>query len=164
MKQLLFASTLLASVVAGLGACAQVSEGSLLLFSTRVPAIALVDGQLLQGEVVLLPNRTGSVALQSSASKPGGGGDKKLVSSCVGQMRYTSTVAGVMDVRCDGGVETELRFNMLSDTKGYAYSQALGVPVSLTYGLAPDEARAYLKLPANKQLMGRLDSPELELR
>jgi hypothetical protein len=166
MKKLQYAGILVASVAWGLTGCAQVSEVSGLLFSTTVPAIALVNGQLLQGEVLLLNDRSGRATLKSSAKPPttGSSAEKNFVSSCIGQLRYTSTVAGVLDLRCDGGVQTELRFTMLSETRGYAYGQTPHVAVSLTYGLTSDEAKAYLKLPANKQLVGRLDGPELELR
>jgi hypothetical protein len=174
MKQLQFASSTVAGAAAiagfaltlGLMACAQVSDGSLLIFSSRVPAIALVNGQLLQGEVQLMPDRTGSATL-TNRTKPlstGSGADNAHITSCVGQLRYTSSVAGAIDLRCSGGVAAELAFTMLSETRGYAYSQTPGVSVSMTYGLTPDEARAYLKVPDDKRLLVRPGSAYLELR
>lgn len=171
MKQRQFASSAVAGVAAiaglafGLSGCAQVSDGSLLIFSSRVPAIALVHGQLLQGEVQLMPDRTGSATL-TTRTKPlsGAGADNARITSCVGQLRYTSSVAGAIDLRCSGGVAAELAFTMLSETRGYAYSQTPGVSVSMTYGLAPDEARAYLKLPDDKRLLVHSGSADLELR
>lgn len=174
MKQLAFASTVVRAVVAGAAGfgstalftgCAQVADGSLLIFSSRVPAIALVNGQLLQGEVQLLPDRTGSATL-SARAKPlsAPSADAGRISSCVGQLRYTSSAAGAIDLRCSGGVAAELAFTMLSETRGYAYSQTPGVSVSMTYGLAPDEARAYLKVPGDKRLVVRAGSSDLELR
>jgi hypothetical protein len=166
MKKRLFRLVVLAGGVWGLAACARVSDGALLVFSIRLPAIAVVDGQLLQGEVVLLTDRTGTVTLKAASKNqiPQAGAAKAAVTNCVGQLRYTSTTAGVIDLRCDGAVESELRFTMLGETRGYAYSQATVVPVSLTYGLAPDEAKAYLKLPPNRQLVARQGSADLELR
>ena len=169
MKQLPFAS----SCAAGLASlaflwaatgCAQVSDGSLLIFSSRVPAIALVNGQVLQGEVQLMPDRTGSATLSSRTKPPSAGADSARITSCVGQLRYTSSVAGTIDLRCNAGVGVELVFTMLSNTRGYAYSQAPGVSVSMTYGLAPDEARAYLELPSGRALVLRPGSSDLELR
>lgn len=166
MKKRLFALVVLGGCVCILAACARVAEGTLLVFSTRVAAIAVVDGQLLQGEVVLLTDRTGTATLKSTANtpRPAPGMGKPAVTQCVGQLRYTSTVAGVFDLRCDAAVQAELRFTMLSETRGYAYSQAATPAVSLTYGLAPEQAKAYLKLPPNKQLVARPGSPDLELR
>jgi hypothetical protein len=173
MKQLQFASSTVAGAAAiagfaltlGLMACAQVSDGSLLIFSSRVPAIALVNGQLLQGEVQLMPDRTGSATLTTRTKPPSAAGaDNARITSCVGQLRYTSSVAGAIDLRCSGGVAAELAFTMLSETRGYAYSQTSGVPVSMTYGLAPDEARAYLKVPDDKRLLVRPGSADSELR
>ena len=171
MKQLQFVRPAAAGVAAvagfvvlGLSGCAQVADGSLLVFSSRVPAIALVNGQLLQGEVQLMPDRTGSTTLTSHAKPLSTGTDNARIASCVGQLRYTSSVAGAIDLRCSGGVAAELAFTMLSSTRGYAYSQTPGVSVSMTYGLAPDEARAYLKLPDDKRLVLRPGSSDLELR
>lgn len=167
MKTLQCVSMVVMGFALGLVGCAQVSEVSLLIFSTRVPAIALVNGQLLQGEVQLLPDRTGAVTLSANTktqSAMGTGADKSFITSCVGQLRYTSTVAGVIDLRCSGGIACELVFTMLSETRAYAYGQLAGVPVSMTYGLTPDEAKAYLKLPTDKRLVARPGSSELELR
>lgn len=164
MKQRLFAFSVLAGLAVALVGCAQVTDASLLVFSTRTPAIAVVNGQLLQGEVLLQPDRTGSATLKSAAQGQATGADPSVVSSCVGQLRYTSTVAGSIDLRCNGGIGEELRFTMLSETRGYAYGQSPAVPISLTYGLTVTEAKAYLKLPPGKQLVARAGSNDLELR
>jgi hypothetical protein len=171
MKQLPFAKSCAAGLASlaflwGATGCAQVSDGSLLIFSSRVPAIALVNGQLLQGEVQLMPDRTGSATLAARAKPLGAssGADSARITSCVGQLRYTSSVAGAIDLRCNTGVAVELVFTMLGSTRGYAYSQALGAPVSMTYGLTPDEARAYLQLPSGRALVVRPGSSDLELR
>ena len=175
MEKRLFMFAVLAGCLWGVGGCARVSDGALLVFSTRVPAFAVVEGQLLQGEVVLLTDRTGSATLKANSKFQGSqavnqqsgvatSAVAQAVTQCVGQLRYTSTTAGVLDLRCDGAVQAELRFTMLSETRGYAYSQTPSPAVSLTYGLAPDEAKAYLKPPPNKQLRARPGSADLELR
>jgi hypothetical protein len=127
-------------------------RGALLVFSTRVPVISVVGAQLLQGDVLLLTDRITASTLKtnSKTQSPQVGAGNTVVTNCMGQLRHTGTVADVMDLRCEGAVEAELRFTMLSETRGYTYTQATVVPVSLTYGLAQDEAGAYLNFsPTN---------------
>jgi hypothetical protein len=156
--------TLLASVAA-LSGCARVSETSLLVFSTLLPAVLVVDGQLLQGDMQLLPDRTGTLTVRSQrnakALQPT---EASPLVSCVGQLRYSATMNGVIDLRCNAGVETELRFNMLSATKGYAYGQTAQGPVSATFGLSARAARAYLTVPPGKQLVDTGEGYFFELR
>ncbi|QDL54418.1 hypothetical protein [Rhodoferax aquaticus] len=145
--------------------CARVSETSLLLFSTLLPATLVVDGQLLQGDMQLLPDRTGTMTVRSQrTAKTLQPSEAAPLVSCVGQLRYSATMHGVIDLRCNAGVETELRFNMLSATRGYAYGQTPQGPVSATFGLNTREARAYLTLPPGKQLVDTGDSYFFELR
>lgn len=164
MKQGRCKAMLMVCVGLGLTACARVADSSLQLFSTTVPAIAMVQGQLLQGEAQLAPDRTGTVTLagDADASEPLAGASP--VARCVGRLRYTSTAAGIIDLRCSTGVAAELRFTLLSETRGYAYGESAGGPVSLALGLSPQEARAFLSVPANKQLLERPETHTLELR
>ena len=126
--------------------CAKVNDTALRLVSTPVEAHAVVAGQLLTGEVVLVPDRTGRVSLR---------GDADSTLSCVGGMRYTASNAGVVDLRCNDGTELVLQYTLLSETRGYAYGVSAAVPASLVFGLAAPEAAAYLRPPAGKTLLLR---------
>jgi hypothetical protein len=146
-----------------LAGCARLSETGMVLFATNVPAMAIVKGQMMQGEVKLVPDRTGSVVLnatQRSATLLG----YTAIASCMGRLRFTSTAAGEMDLRCNEGTAVTLHFSLISDATGYAYSQSTTDPVSLTFGLRPEVAKAYLTAPAERKLVETADGAALELR
>jgi len=125
--------------------CATVNDIALRLFSSKVPAYAIVNTQLLQGDMVLLPDRTGNLALT---------GGQGAISSCSGQVRYGSTTAGTVDLHCNEGTALTLRYSLLGETRGYAYGAAAGgAPASLTFGLPTAQAVAYLTVPAGKKLV-----------
>ncbi|MGJ4749020.1 hypothetical protein ACQV5M_21840, partial [Leptospira sp. SA-E8] len=68
--------------------------------------------------------------------------------NCMGTMNYTNRTGGVLDMRCNDGSQIRLPYTALSDTKGYA----TGGGVSLTYGLPPENARAWLVPPEGRRL------------
>ena len=130
-----------------LGGCAMVNDKAQRLFSSSANAYAIVNGQLLQGTMTLLPDRTGNLTLST---------DKGAISSCSGQVRYESTTGGSIDLRCNDGTAAQLRYSLLSETRGYAYGPTtLGAATgaaSLTFGLPAAQAAAYLTVPADKKL------------
>lgn len=125
------------------GGCATVNDKALRLFSSKATVFAIVNGQLLQGDMVLLPDRTGNLTLTS---------DKGAISSCSGQVRYESTTGGAIDLRCNDGAGAQLRYSLLSETRGYAYGPTSAGAASLTFGLTATQALAYLTVPADKKL------------
>ena len=145
MKQRLFkAAWVLAAAVATM-ACARINDTGMWIFSSSAQATAIVNGQVLQGRVQLSPDRTGSVSLQAEQTA-----EKVAISQCMGRLRYTSTAAGTMDLRCNDGAAAELVFSLIGETRGYAYGETSTGPVSLVFGLTPTESLAYLKPPSNK--------------
>jgi hypothetical protein len=150
-------------VCLGLVGCARLTETGTTLFATNVPAMAIVKGQMMQGEVKLVPDRTGTVVLnvtQRSTTLLG----YTPVSSCMGRLRFTSTAAGEMDLRCNEGTAVTLHFSLISDATGYAYSQSTTDPVSLTFGLRPEVAKAYLTVPPERKLVETADGAALEVK
>jgi hypothetical protein len=140
-----FAQRMAPVLVIGLAGCATVNDKALRLFSSKVPAYAVVNAQVLQGDMVLLPDRTGNLALT---------GGQGAISSCSGQVRYESTTGGTVDLRCNEGTALVLRYSLLSEARGYGYGAAAGgAPASLTFGLPPAQAVAYLTVPAGKKLV-----------
>lgn len=142
---------------AGLGGCALVNEASSLALSTAVPAQAVVSEQLVRGELVLSPDRSGLVTLR--ADPPGGDATSRadggsILTSCVGRLRYTATTAGVVDLRCNDGAMAELRVTLIGDTRGYGYGEGNTGLASMVFGMTPKEARAYLPLPPKAEIPG----------
>lgn len=142
----------------GLGGCALVNEASSLALSTAVPAQAVVSEQLVRGELVLSPDRTGLATLRAD---PPSGGDAAakadggpVLTSCVGRLRYTATTAGVVDLRCNDGAMAEVRVTLVSDTRGYGYGEGNTGLASMVFGMTPKEARAYLPVPPKAEIPG----------
>jgi hypothetical protein len=142
------------ALLLGVGGCAKVNDKTLGWFSTGVDAYVIVSGQLLTGDVVLIPDRTGRLTF-SAKSGP--------VTTCAGSMRYTASNAGMIDLRCNNGAMAPLQFTLITETRGYAYGKANDGPVSLTFGLAATEARAFLTVPEGKKLVEAAKGGELTL-
>lgn len=151
-------------LLALLAGCADLNDTGLAALATRVQAYAVVDEQLVQGEMALFPDHTGTVSLRAepaAAVKPSG---KPPLTSCVGRLRYTATTSGTVDLRCNDGAVADLRMALIGDTRGYGYGQTATGLASLTFGMSPVEARAHLTVPPNKQLVERTESSGLELK
>jgi hypothetical protein len=166
---------LLTSVTAGLLAgCADLNDTGLAALSYKVPAYAIVDEQLVQGEMVLFPDHTGTITLRAdaipSAAPMGEAGatsrpaNKPAMTSCVGRLRYTATTAGVIDLRCNDGAIADLRMALIGDTRGYGYGYTTKGLASVAFGFTPVEARAHLTAPPGKQLLERTEGGGLELK
>lgn len=142
----------------GLTGCAQINDTGMSLLSSTVPAVAIVDAQLLQGEIKLFPDHTGTVTLRA----PGLGAAS--LTSCVGRLRYTATTTGSIDLRCNGGVMADVKTTLLGDTRGYGYGSTASGMASLAFGMTSAESRAHLIVPPNRQLVSQPESSDLELK
>ena len=165
-------------VLALLSACADINDTGLAAMATRVQAYAVVNEQLVQGEMTLYPNHTGTVALRfgdsaqqqaplsefqtASPIKPPV--ERPILNSCLGRFRYTSTSYGAIDLRCNDGSSADLRMALIGETRGYGYGQTATGLASLTFGMAPTEARAHLTTPPGKQLQESSTSSGLEMK
>ena len=160
-----------------LAGCADLNDTGLAALSYKVPAYAVVDEQLVQGEMVLFPNHTGTITLRGEAAVAAGAADanananapvrpvgKPQLTSCVGRMRYTATTAGTIDLRCNDGAIADLRMALIGETRGYGYGQTATGLASLVFGMTPAESRAHLTVPPGKQLLERAESGGLELK
>ncbi len=151
-----FAGPVLLSLLATLlCSCARVNDTGLRLVSTKRDAYLIVNEQLLTGDVLLVPDRTGRVSFAS---------EKGAISSCSGSLRYTSTNAGEVDVRCSDGTQVTLQTTLLSETRGYAYGRTVQGPSSLVFGLPEQDVRAFLTVPSGMKLAPNPESGALELR
>ncbi len=167
--------TLLTSVMAGLlTGCADLNDTGLAALSYKVPAYAIVDEQLVQGEMVLFPDHTGTITLRAEASPAAApsvdtvaasrSANKPAMTSCVGRLRYTATTAGVIDLRCNDGSIADLRMALIGDTRGYGYGYTATGLASAAFGFTPVEARAHLTAPPGRQLVERTEGGGLELK
>ena len=164
--------------------CADLNDTGMAALATRVPAFAIVNEQLLQGEMTLFPDHTGTITLRTPApagapgvwnwgaapnaeSAPslsaGGTSPTNSGSSCVGRLRYASSTLGSIDLRCHDGGVADVRVALIGETRGYGYGQTATGLVSLTFGLKAVEARAHLTVPPGRQLVDRTDGDALEL-
>lgn len=145
----------------GVCGCAQLNDTGLAIFSSNLPAVAIVDGQLLQGEIQLFPDHTGTVSVRAqgapSAAQAG-------LTSCVGRLRYTATSTAAVDLRCNGGVSADVKTTLLGDTRGYGYGPTANGSASLVFGMSPQESRAHLIVPPDRQLLERAGTSSMELQ
>ena len=168
---------LLAPLLTLVAACADINDTGLAALATRVQAYAVVNEQLVQGEMTLYPNRTGTVNLRfgeteqqapvsefQTASPPKPPVERPILNSCMGRFRYTSTTYGSIDLHCNDGSNADLRMALIGETRGYGYGHTAAGLASLTFGMAPTEARAHLTAPPGKQLLDSGTSSGLEMK
>jgi len=165
-----------------LAGCANLNDTGMAVLATRVTAYAVINDQLVHGDMTLYTDRTGTVSLgleapqvasnNSSADFPAAFPampvaspvERPLLNSCLGRFRYTSTSYGVIDLRCNEGSTSELRMAMIGETRGYGYGHTATGLASLTFGMAPTEARAHLTTSPGKQLQEASGAAGLEMR
>lgn len=141
-----FAILLCAALVLATTGCAKINDAGMRLLSSSAPALAVVSGTLLSGRVSLLSDRTGTVSLESPYGL-----------KCMGDLRYTASRSGSINLRCSDGTSVSLAFNALSETSGFANSQEARQPASLAYGLEPAQATAYLIPPSGKRIVSNAE-------
>jgi hypothetical protein len=143
---------LLATLLCG---CARVNDAGLRLVSSKVDAYLIVNGQILTGDVRLIPDRTGRVSFAS---------EEGAIRSCSGGMRYTASFAGEIDLHCNDGTQVALQTALLSETRGYGYGRTTQGPASVAYGLSEEDARAFLTVPPGMVLATSDKTGALELQ
>jgi hypothetical protein len=139
MKQQIFAggapwrwSVVLALLLCG---CAKVNDTGMRLVSTKVDAWLMVNGQQLNGTVLLVPDRSGRLSFSA---------DKGEITGCSGGLRYTATNSAAIDLRCNDGTQVDLQATLLSETRGYGYGSTAQGPSSIAFGLPEEDARAFM--------------------
>jgi hypothetical protein len=163
MKKQTIAHAWAACVCCLLTGCAHVNDIGLAIFASGVNAIAVVDGQVLQGKMQLYPDHTGQVSL---TAEPGAATEAGTVAitSCMGRMRHSGTKTASLDLRCSGSVATDLTMTLLGETRGYGHGQTATGAASLVFGMYGPQAIAHLAVPPNRQLVENSGSGNIELR
>jgi hypothetical protein len=131
-------------VLVSLAGCARINDMGRRLTASSMKAVAVVNETLLVGDATIMLDRTGRLNL--AATNPPG-------LTCRGEMHYTATRTGVVDLRCSDGTDTRLVFGALSDMSGYGSGRNERGPITFTFGVDPAEAAAYLTLPADKHMV-----------
>lgn len=114
------------------------------LFSVSGPVIAIIAGDLFQGEAEGNLDGSGTFGIQSR-STPG--------LSCSGQFRKTAELGGSGHMRCSNAATATFQFKRLSLMRGHGTGTASFGTMSFTYGLSAGESGPYLILPPDKALV-----------
>ncbi len=112
--------------------------------ASSVPAYAVVNGVLLEGQATIFLDRSGGT-LRLAASQPR--------QSCVGDLRYTATAAGSLALHCEGGVHLRMAFTAADPLRGFGTGTTEQGPAAFTWGMGPADASALLPLPAGQRVM-----------
>lgn len=166
---------LMGTLLTQVAGCADLNDTGLAALATRVQAYAMVNNQLVQGEMTLYPNHTGTVALRAEMAEAASTGidlnasppkpvERSILNSCMGRFRYTATTYGAIDLRCNDGSSADLQMALIGETRGYGYGHTAAGLASLTFGMGPTEARAYLTTPPGKLLQESGTSSGLEMK
>jgi hypothetical protein len=119
--------------------CAKVNDTGLRLVSTKTSAYLAVNGQWLEGDVLLVPDRSGRASFAAADSTPKAG-----ISSCSGSLRYTATFAAEIDLHCNDGTHVVLQTTLISETRGYGYGATAKGPAQVAFGLSEADAYAFM--------------------
>ncbi|MDH5708032.1 MAG: hypothetical protein OEY75_02890 [Hylemonella sp.] len=134
----------LAAVLLLIAGCAQVQNAGMQIASSSASAVVLINERLLHGKVVFFTNRTGNLKVSAGLQDE---------FQCAGPLRYTATETGVLQLHCNDGTEVTMNFTALGETRGFGQGPLARGVASWTYGMAPEQAAAYLKPPAGKRLV-----------
>ena len=145
-------------LVAGLTGCARMDAIGTSILSSSMNSVAIVNDQIVRGKLQLFPDRTGRVTLDAERTD-----DKGFAISCMGRVRFLGTTNGVIDLRCNTGLASELTFSMLNEISGYAYGASTTGNVSLAFGLDNMQAKSYLQPPPQKKLIVIPETGAMEL-
>lgn len=140
-------------LAAALSGCAAVNDMTMRLLASSAPALAVVNDSVLSGTALLYTDRTGTLNLESP--------DEPML-KCMGALRYTASRSGTVNLRCSDGSAALLPFAALSETSGHGSVATARGTASFAYGLAPQDAIAYLTAPDGKRLAADGDSLRLE--
>jgi hypothetical protein len=118
-------------------------HGRMGIFSAEADVLGIMQDDLFVGQAVGYLDRTGTIELVSTV-------DQSI--RCVGEFRYTGSKTGKGQITCNDGNIADFQFNSLTSLSGYGYGTSSRGGFSFTYGLSPDDASKYLRLPSGKKM------------
>ena len=122
------------------------------LFSATGMVIAILAGDLFVGEAEGHLSGAGTLAIHSQ---------KDPALTCLGQFTSSAALGGSGQMQCSDGATATFHFQRLTVFRGYGVGSFSRGSMSFAYGLTPEEAGPYLKLPEGKKLTH--NGTELEL-
>jgi hypothetical protein len=133
---------LISALAAGslLGGCAWMHNKAMRAVASSSLALAVIGDRLLTGQAVIYTDRSATIELSD---------DTEPALDCMGTMSYTNSTGGVLDLRCNDGSQIRLPYTAISEIQG----RAAGGGVSVTYGLPPENARAWLTPPPGRRVV-----------
>ena len=137
--------------------------------SSTVPVYLVMGGELYSGEAQGFADRRASISVHTdvpvAAEAPSGvagappapaapAPNSPPPVNCAGTLAFTAERSGQIELTCSNGRQARLAYQSTDWATGFAYSPFdAAAPASLTYGLAPEQAAAYLRAPAGKRLV-----------
>jgi hypothetical protein len=113
------------------------------LFSATGTVIAILAGDLFVGEAEGHLSGAGTLAIHSQ---------KDPALTCLGQFTSSAKLGGSGQMHCSDGSTATFHFQRLTMFRGHGVGNFSRGSMSFAYGLTPEEAKPYLKLPEGKQL------------
>jgi hypothetical protein len=142
---------LAALLVASLAGCSVATRMG--MRPATAPAYLVLGGQLYTGEAQGFADRRASIALHTEDTP---------ALNCTGTLAFTAERSGVVELACSNGAQARLAFQSTDWATGFAYNLPGAEPASLTFGLTPDAASAYLRAPQGKKLVASPEGLKLE--
>src|SRR5688572_19588694 len=109
------------------------------LFSSTGPVIAILDGEVLVGEVTAHLAGWGTLVLRSSSN---------AALTCTGEFTATEAQGDIGQLKCSDGAAATFQFQRLGLRRGYGAGRSNRGELRFTYGLTAEESAPYLKPPA----------------
>ena len=125
----------------GLAGSATVLGGE--LFSATGTVIAILAGDLFVGEAEGHLSGAGTLVIHSQ---------KDPALTCLGQFTSSAELGGSGQMHCSDGSAATFHFQRLTMFCGHGVGNFSRGSMSFAYGLTPEEAKPYLKLPEGKKL------------
>src|SRR6187455_8119 len=101
------------------------------VLSATGPVIAILGGDLFQGEAVGHIDGSGTVWIQSRA---------RPTFSCSGQFTSSAKLGGEGSLKCSDGMTVAFHFTRLTIRRGFGAGSSTAGPLTFTYGLSAAES------------------------
>lgn len=138
--------------VLAIAGCTNQSGAHMGLLNTTSPVLAVVAGEVYTGQSVCHWDGTGAIQLKSLADSH---------RECSGDFHYESQDLGVGDIHCSAGPAATFQFRALGTLTGYGFGRAREGEVTFAYGMTPEQADPYLRLPPGTKLQRKDDKISL---
>ena len=137
-----FYNLFLLGMFLSLQGCWNTSGAYMGLTTATCPVLAVMADDFFTGEAIGYMDQSGVFTLKSGIND----------NTCQGSFHYTGYSGGIGKVLCMDGAEASFDFTSLSMLSGFGLGKSSRGMFSFTYGLTPEQASQYLKIPKGKKL------------